>query len=694
MSDRLVGMARRDSLPMTRVTASQPDVRQAIGSQIVDGWQLNRPQWTTQTPRRYDLDGFRADTMVFAAVQFISQGAASAPLRLREETKPGQYTWRDDRELSWLLKNPTLRFGGSQFIEFIVMMMAITGFVVIEKERNGRQVGSLWPLRSDWLQPIPRRDGRVDWKYTVPGNREDYERILKGEDVIHITWQDTPDHRLTGIGPVESAWRAIQTGVALQDFLKAFIDRGAMPLFFAVLNTEGDIGNQWVRQETVDAFHKKFKEKYSGLDNAADIMISPAVKDIKAMGFDMNQLAFHDLSVRDEVKIAQAFGIPPILLQAQIGIEHGTYSNYEQARRAFYESRMTALWSRIDDAFTRQLLYEFETDGSFDLVFDTSKLPALQEDQNELWQRATAAVNAGAISTHTYHRLIGIEPHGSDVFLRSMGTVAEPVDGQRSARGMIHDAQYRALPETRAEIGDSEQIGLAVMWFDTVFPEYAGMLSNENGWRYDEQTMQYVNEDGRTVKPSQAITMRDTAATVIGGALAEFIEDDANKGQAILVYAIMAMYLFGRGGRANVTADDTQAVANIVNQHVGYWTVFVNDALSGKLTVDQAKARAHLYGGSIVQAFDKGNASNWGALNALPYWPAVDTECGGNCRCYWIYTQHADGSRTAYWKDVHDSRPPECNTCWRRSGEYTSAAPFQLRGPDPSGEVYAEVMYA
>lgn len=684
-----------------RMDVRPQSIRAAAGQQVVPAWQIDQPQWSEFDAYRADRKAYRGDALIYACIRLMAEGISAAPMRVREQTSPGEYDWDESRDIARVLKTPNVVMGQAEFFDFCVTMAAIAGYCVVEKERDSMgRVVQLWPLRPDWLKAIPRSDGMTDWEYWLQGKSE-YKRVLKGEDTIDFRWSPTTDRRAVGLSPLQVIWQSVDTGLSLANFLKSFIDRGAMPMYFAVLNTDGDIGQQWSNPSTVEAFRQRYRDIYRGQD-VDEILVSPAVKDIKPMGFDMNQLAFTDLYARLEATVCQAFGIPPILVQSQLGIEKSTYTNFEQSRRAFHESKLTTLWGRIDDAFTRQLLPEFDNGRTdLDLVFDTSALPAFKDDEDAIWARATAALAAGGISTHAFQRKVGMPEQGADVFLRSFGTVE--VDATATAarvpEASVRMEQRAALPDGRevkaTAINQGAQDG-GIAWWDATFPEYAGLLDGRNGWSYDERSFAYVNEDRREVTQAEMVVLRNEAADALGLRLSQIVGDDATqneRGLDLLMAAIIAVYLLGRGGTGSLDAADNSAITRFVLNQTAYWTNFMNDIETGKTTVAQALARAQLYGGgAIVPTFSVAQATAWGADRALPYWPAdAGTLCKSSCRCYWSYEQFEDGTRSAWWNDVHDGQPPECAVCWRRSGEYPQTAPFHIRDADPSGETWPRV---
>lgn len=412
------------------------DVRAAKAGGLVPRWEADKPQWLPSNVARFDQT-YRTVTLIFSCVQYLAHATGTAPLRIYNPAdKP-----MDAHPFRQLMVRPNPHMGEGRFLSFVAMNMAVTNFVVIEKERDrlGNVVG-LWPLRSDWVRPIPREHDAPDWEYRVPGDATPI--VLDAGDVIPITFADTPDWRYTGTGPMEAVFREAQISTALSDFLKAFMDRGSIPLYMLIPSDDPGLASQFTQPGVKDTFMAAWRQRYGGLiPSSTEPLLSPGIKDIKRVGLDFNELAYPELNSLVDARICQAFGVPAILVGAEVGLDRSTFSNGEQAAQNFWGGTMQRLWSRIDDAFTRHLLPEFETRPGWDCHFDTSKVAALQENADTLYARVTAAFTAGLISRTVAQTEIGIEPHGEDVFiLPLLGAV--PVDAP---------AEMPALPAPPAQ---------------------------------------------------------------------------------------------------------------------------------------------------------------------------------------------------------------------------------------------------
>ncbi len=418
-----------------RYVSAVPDLRSAAANQFVQ-WHIGKPMWPDADIRTFERDGYRKSALVFRCVQYLANAAGSAPLNLFIETDDGDPKEVKEHPLRDLMRQPNLGQGESAFLSYVTMTAVVAGFVVVEKERDkANRVIGLYVMRPDWLKAIRRPEGRIDWEYKVPGHDP---IIKKHEDVVHWTYADTLDGRPTGIGPLEVALRNLGIANALTDFVKVFFDNGGMPRYIGVPNTEGVYAKQWEKPETVNAFKELFKQTR----NNDDVAIFPALKDIKQLGFSFDEMAYPELTKQAEADICSAFGIPPILVGAQVGLERSTFNNSTEMRKSFYEDTVTYWWARMDDAFTRRLLPEFEWDTRYSLVFDTSNVPAFQDNENDAHERARNDFTSGLVSRHTAQLEAGYKPHGEDVFLVPFSSVQVPVKplGQQTVTVSLPDA--------------------------------------------------------------------------------------------------------------------------------------------------------------------------------------------------------------------------------------------------------------
>lgn len=412
------------------------DQRSSVAS-TYPTYAIGKPVWPERNVYAYQQDALRKVALVFRCVGITSNSIAAAPIRVYDEDVKGNQTTLPDHPMRLLMRRPNPGMRETRFMAFVAMVMAVSGFCVVEKVRSASgRVVELYPLRSDWLKAIPREQAAPDWEYRIPGYTTPY--TLLSNDVIVFPYADRPDGSPTGMGPLESALREYGLLNTMTEFVKAFFDGGAMPVYALVpRQTDNGLGSpKRMTQAEADFVKAKWVSRYGGLNRAVEPAILDGIEDVKKLSFDFDELAYTDLRDISEAAICQAFGVSPMLVDAMVGMKHSTYSNKSEARQGFYEDTIVPLWARMDDILTLGLLSEFETRQSVSLEYDTSKIPALQEDRNQKAAWVVQFTLGGGMTVHTAHRELNIPlPPGKDFYLRSIAQSAEPVGNDASAGG-------------------------------------------------------------------------------------------------------------------------------------------------------------------------------------------------------------------------------------------------------------------
>lgn len=402
LRDALNALVYGDRRPAT----VPPDLRAGTGPILpVPQWQVGRPTW----PDR-GLDQYRAafETLptVHACVEVRSRAVSAASVRVVRRQPDGQEEPLPDHPLRRLLRAPNPRTSETEFLAQVSVFMDVAGFALVEKVRGRAGVVSeLWHLRPDWATPVYRSDGLVDWRYRVPGRQE---LTLAAEDVVLVTGGTTATLAATGQSPIAVAFREVGIETSATDFLKAFFERGGVPQV-ALVSPE-----PIEDQARADAIKERWRQAYGGAANWANVGLLTGGLDVRQLGLDIEKMAYPELRRMLEARVCQVFGVPPVVVGAQVGLDASTYSNYETARRTFYQDTVVPLWARIDGALTRSLLPEMETDAAVEIAFDLSDIPALQEDIAPAWVRAQGALAAGLITLNQAQAEVGLAGFGPD----------------------------------------------------------------------------------------------------------------------------------------------------------------------------------------------------------------------------------------------------------------------------------------
>ncbi len=129
--------------------------------------------------------------------------------------------------------------------------------------------------------------------------------------------------------------------------------------------------------------------------------------DWKPMGFSPSDMEFQKTKESAAREIALAFGVPPMLL----GIPgDATYTNYQEANRAFYRLTVLPLATRVAASVANWLSGGFAGER-LELKPDLDQVPALAAERDGQWARVSGA---SFLTDGEKRRLLGLPALAGD----------------------------------------------------------------------------------------------------------------------------------------------------------------------------------------------------------------------------------------------------------------------------------------
>lgn len=339
------------------------------------GWRLTERYQDTVT------EGYRLNSLVYAPVRYKARAVASVPLAAATGSLDSPTWLPDDDPLARLVQRPNRWQTWRAFNEQRKTYLELAGnaFVYAERGRGGETL-ALHNLRPDRVQIMAGASGVQGYYYAPPGAPSDQGVPLLPEDVAHSKYPNPLDE-LEGLGyglpPLLAAARDADTDNAITAFIKLIFERGAMPLGMLRFNTE-------LTEASADDARRRFTERYGGFDRWFEPVVMDQGGGYERIGMTFEELGFDVLDARNEARILSVFGVPPILLGTRYGIAHGTYSNYEEARKQFWQDVLIPELRMLEDDDRRLLA---RADG-VSVLYDLSVVPALQADTPALVEAA------------------------------------------------------------------------------------------------------------------------------------------------------------------------------------------------------------------------------------------------------------------------------------------------------------------
>jgi hypothetical protein len=196
-------------------------------------------------------------------------------------------------------------------------------------------------------------------------------------------------------------------------------------------------------------------------------------------------------------------------------------------------------------------------------------------------------------------------------------------------------------------------------------------------WRYDASSKRYRDSTtGRYISASTAVDLRDgfqdRRRADVDALVRRLADHDltVQQWEAETTQAIRELfhvqYALGRGGLNAMTDADHAAADAMVEVQRQYLRAFAQDVAAGSMSEAQIGARAKLYYGSSVQAYERGRASAWSV--SLPAYPSDGgTPCKSACRCRWDLVDKGDEIHASWRLQSGES----CSGCKGRAASWS-----------------------
>jgi HK97 family phage portal protein len=366
-----------------------------------------------------------------------------APARIGRRIEDG---WEDATEhpLAGLLAAPTPEHGNAEWVQHVALHLLLTGETLIWKWRNrAGQLAELWPVPTSWARPITDARGQIATYEIYQGQVTPI--TVKPADICRL-WFPDPASPRQALGPLQAACRDAWLDESRQDYQAELLANNGRPggLVYT-LEELSDEQKTGVRQAFTAGLRqgRRGRNVFIHGEGARYEPIPPVA-----------ELDWPGLTGLSETRICAAFGVPPIVVGLRAGLENATYSNYEQALRAFYRGTMVSLWTMLDAGLTRGLELgarvssraEMEPPAvnagtPWEIYHDTADVRGLRDDAAESADRANRLFAGGLVSRDEAREIAGLDAlggAGGEAFVLPMG-LTETTPGESTPPALPPD---------------------------------------------------------------------------------------------------------------------------------------------------------------------------------------------------------------------------------------------------------------
>jgi len=458
--------------------------------------------------------GYRNNELVFACIQEYVTSAAEAKLVVGTRDTEGVVI-PDTGRATELINNPNPSMDIVDFLEAFHMMRLIGGNVYLFKPTSAiGTISNLYLLRPDRLRVIPNTTTGMPsgWEYDIAG-----QKIMLPPEAISQHKTTDPLNDWYGLGALQVLAKQVNLDTAGTDFGRSTFENKGVPAGF--LKVQRKISNQ----KEADEIRQNWKARFAGNANWQKIGVLDEDADYKQIASDMGNLGLPDLRDLTESRICSAFGIPPIIVGANVGLKYGTYSNYAQAKESMWEETLMPAYGKVATFLTRALSDTPDFRG-LEFAFDFSNVRALAEDKKEEAEtEKIKADTAGVLIRAGYVADSVTDVLGLPEGLVHSGLVPTTVQGEQLAEGVAPATmsvleinaprlagEFTRTPQQNRSINDLERA------VDTEYDDSTNSLETVVQKSFNKLGRDADSILGRAIKEDEAIPQVVKASPTFG----------------------------------------------------------------------------------------------------------------------------------------------------------------------------------
>ena len=332
--------------------------------------------------------------------------------------------------LTHLMQTPNPYYGGELLWGATYVDFTLSGNAYWLKQRAGTAPGSpvvaLWWVPSAIMEPRwPEADPTVyishyDYKPTAGAPLE-----VAPADVVHFRNGLDPLNIRKGLSPLLSLAREIVSDDEANQWTAALLHNMGVPGVVLVPGKDVEID-----ENDAEEIKQRFAQRTTGDRRGEPLVLDNAV-DIKTVGFSPQQMMPSEMRALSETRISGVLGIPSIVAGLEAGLRRSTFSNFGEARQAAYEGNILPTQRQLAGDLRVQLVPDFGDPETLAVVFDTSKIRILQEDESAKLQRIMSAVGGPIMTLNEARQAAQLQPlpgSAGDVVYVPINLTPTPVD--------------------------------------------------------------------------------------------------------------------------------------------------------------------------------------------------------------------------------------------------------------------------
>lgn len=385
-----------------------------------------------------DLASFWANSTVQACLSWIQRTFPEA--RCRVVTGEGDEAKEEKgHDLTALLQHPNSAYSGDHLWHATLADWWVWGrgnaYWRKVRDATGTPI-ELWHLPAQeiepWVDPKDPYAWITAYRRTVRGQTED----LDPRDVVHFRFGYDPHNQRKGWSPLLAG--ASECGVLNEgaDYRLTLMVNHGLPSY--ALTPDNEEVAQGMDEAQTQQLEKMWRSKFTGAGRGS-LFIPNFKATATRIGFSPQELDIRELLEWDADIVCALFGLSSMLLGLPAGDKHRTFANMAEAREAAMEANLIPTQASFAADLERQLLPDFEPGprrrSRRHVAWDYSQVRVLQEDQDKLFGRLTAATGTPWMTANEARAKVDLQDLNGADELAQKAAPMPPGEGNAGALG-------------------------------------------------------------------------------------------------------------------------------------------------------------------------------------------------------------------------------------------------------------------
>ena len=345
--------------------------------------------WTPESYGAY----YPKSALVYSAIKLRQDAVARVPLVVHRED--GERLAGGEHWAQRLLDRPNPFWTRGELWRATETYLGLWGsaFWGLERDASGR-VAEIWPLRPDRMRGVPDEESYVRGFVHMAGGKQAASYLP--EDVVWMRYFNPLDE-YAGLSPMAPLRLSADMGLDSLRASRSALTNGSAPgIFVETPDSPTD--------DEVNEFYDRWEARFQGVDKVRRPAFLSGGMTVRNLGFSPREMEYFRNMKWSLEDVSRVYGVPKPMLA---DLEQATFSNFNTARRVFWEDTIVPQLGFYEEALNAGLMPGLG-DGKLRARFDVSEVEALRETENDKAKRRIGYVKAGIMTAEEVREEMGL----------------------------------------------------------------------------------------------------------------------------------------------------------------------------------------------------------------------------------------------------------------------------------------------